>query len=231
MLPKYHPVGRIAYSLVTAVDTPDPYTAVVRLKAPFGPFVFMTALNTGAIVPKHLLAGQDITTAEFNRKPVGTGPFKIAEAVKGSHYVLERNPDYFKKGQPYLDRVVLRVMPNPASRVLAFEKGEVDVLYSFFLPVEQAGRVKALPGVVVKEYMLFPEVITLFFNLKDTKALGRRARAPGHRARHRQEIPRREGLLRPGPPGHQPDPVEPRLGAQPQGAGLRLRPGEGGGAP
>jgi len=172
VLPRYHPVGRLGYSLVTAVDTPDPYMAVVRLKAPFGPFVFMTALNTGPIIPKHLLAGQDITNAEFNRRPVGTGPFRIAEAVKGSHYVLERNPDYFKKGQPYLDRVVLRVMPNPASRVLAFEKGEVDVLYSFFLPVEQAGRLKAMPGVAVKEYMLFPEVITLFFNLKDTKPLG-----------------------------------------------------------
>jgi peptide/nickel transport system substrate-binding protein len=171
VLPKYHPVGRLSYSLVTAVETPDPSTAVVRLKAPFGPFVFMTALNTGAIVPKHLLAGQDFASAEFNRKPVGTGPFKIAEAVKGSHYVLERNPDYFKKGQPYLDRVVLRVMPNPASRVLAFEKGEVDVLYSFFLPVEQAGRLKAMPGLVVKEFMLFPEVVTLFFNLKDSKPL------------------------------------------------------------
>jgi peptide/nickel transport system substrate-binding protein len=171
VLPRYHPVGRLSYSLVTAVETPDPYTAVVKLKAPFGPFVFMTALNTGAIVPKHLLAGQDFAAAEFNRKPVGTGPFKIAEAVKGSHYVLERNPDYFKKGQPYLDRVVLRVMPNPASRVLAFEKGEVDVLYSFFLPVEQAGRLKAMPGLVVKEYMLFPEVVTLFFNLKDSKPL------------------------------------------------------------
>jgi peptide/nickel transport system substrate-binding protein len=170
-LAKYHPVGRLSYSLVTAVDTPDPYTAVVRLKAPFGPFILMTAMNTGVIVPKHLLAGQDFAAAEFNRKPVGTGPFRIAEAVKGSHYVLERNPDYFKKGQPYLDRVVLRVMPNSASRVLAFEKGEVDVLYSFWLPVEQAGRVKALPGVVVKEYMLFPEVVTLFFNQKASKPL------------------------------------------------------------
>jgi peptide/nickel transport system substrate-binding protein len=86
--------------------------------------------------------------------------------------VLERNPDYWKPGRPYLDRVVLRVMPNPPSRVLAFEKGEVDVLYSFFLPREQAARVKALPGVVVKDYMLFPEVITLFFNVKDSKPLG-----------------------------------------------------------
>ncbi len=138
VLPKYHPVGRLSYSLVTAVETPDPYTAV---------------------------------SAEFNRRPVGTGPFKIAEAVKGSHYVLERNPDYFKKGQPYLDRVILRVMPNPASRVLAFEKGEVDVLYTFFLPVEQAGRLKAMPGLVVKDFMLFPEVVTLFFNIKDSKPL------------------------------------------------------------
>src|SRR6266496_5940538 len=40
-LAKYHPVGRLSYSLVTAVDTPDPYTAIVRLKAPFGPFILM----------------------------------------------------------------------------------------------------------------------------------------------------------------------------------------------
>ncbi|HXG15602.1 MAG TPA: ABC transporter substrate-binding protein [Calidithermus sp.] len=172
VLPRYHPTGRLGYAAVAAIDTPDPFTAVVRLKKPFAPFLFMTNLNSGPILPRHLLEGQDIVNAEFNRKPVGTGPFRIAEAVKGSHYVLERNPDYWKPGQPYLDRVVLRVMPNPAARVLAFERGEVDVLYSFFLPREQAARVKALPGVTFKDHMLFPEVVTLFFNLKDTKPLG-----------------------------------------------------------
>jgi peptide/nickel transport system substrate-binding protein len=172
VLPKYHPTGRVAFQVVSAVDTPDPLTAVVHLKKPFAPFLFMTNLNNAPILPKHLLEGKDFTTAEFNSKPVGTGPFRLGEISKGSHYVLERNPDYFKPGRPYLDRVVLRVMPNPPSRVLAFEKGEVDVLYSFFLPREQAARVKAMPGVVVKDYMLFPEVITLFFNLKDSKPLG-----------------------------------------------------------
>jgi peptide/nickel transport system substrate-binding protein len=172
VLAKYHPTGRLGFSTIATIDTPDPLTAVVRLKEPFAPFLFMTNLNSGPILPKHLLEGQDPTTGEFSRKPVGTGPFRLVEAVKGSHYVLERNPTYFKKDRPYLDRVVLRVMPNPASRVLAFEKGEVDVLYSFFLPREQANRVKALPGVTTKEHMLFPEVITLFFNLKDTKPLG-----------------------------------------------------------
>ena len=63
-------------------------------------------------------------------------------------------------------------MPNPASRVLAFEKGEVDVLYSFFLPREHAARLKGTSGITFKDYMLFPEVVTLFFNLKDTKPLG-----------------------------------------------------------
>ena len=172
ILAKYHPTGRLAYQVVQSIETPDPHTAVIRLKKPFGPMLFMTNLNSGPVLPKHLLEGKDIATAEFNRKPVGTGPFRIAEAVKGSHYVLERNPDYFKNGRLHLDRVVLRVMPNPASRVLAFEKGEVDVLYSFFLPREHAARLKTTPGIVFKDYMLFPEVITLFFNLKDTKAFG-----------------------------------------------------------
>lgn len=171
VLAKYHPTGRLGYAVVEAVDTPDPHTAVVRLKRPFGPFLFMTNLNSGPVLPRHLLEGKDVPTADFNRKPVGSGPFRLVEAVKGSHYVLERNPHYFKTGRPYLDRVVLRVMPNPASRVLAFEKGEVDVLYSFFLPREQAARMKGMPGINFKDYMLFPEVITLFFNLKDTPPL------------------------------------------------------------
>jgi peptide/nickel transport system substrate-binding protein len=173
VIAKYHPTGRRTFQVVSSIDTPDPHTVVVKLKKPFGPFLFMTSLNSGAILPKHLLEGKDIAAAtEFQQKPVGTGPFRLVEAVKGSHYVFERNRDYFKKGQPYLDRVVLRVMPNPASRVLAFEKGEVDVLYSFFLPREHAARMKTTPGIVFKDYMLFPEVITLFFNLRDTKPLG-----------------------------------------------------------
>ena len=124
VLAKYHPTGRLGFSNLASIDTPDPHTAVMKLKAPFAPLLFMTNLNSGPVLPKHLLEGQDVTAAEFNRKPVGTGPFRITEAVKGSHYVLERFPDYFKKGRPYLDRVILRVMPAPASRVLAFEKGE-----------------------------------------------------------------------------------------------------------
>jgi peptide/nickel transport system substrate-binding protein len=172
VLAKLHPIGRLGFSNVTAIDTPDPFTVVMKLKAPFAPLLFMTSLCMSPILPKHVLEGQDLATSEFNRKPIGTGPFKIAEAVKGSHYLLERNPDYFKPGRPYLDRVILKVMPNPASRVLAFEKGEVDVLYSFYLPREQTARVKALPGVFSKDYMLFPEVVTLFFNLKDSKPLG-----------------------------------------------------------
>jgi peptide/nickel transport system substrate-binding protein len=172
VLAKYHPTGRQAFSMVETVDTSDPNVAVVKLKAPFGPFLFMTTESSAPILPKHALEGQDIVNGEFSKKPIGTGPFKLVEATKGSHYVLERNPDYFKPGRPYLDRVVLRVMPNGASRVLAFEKGEVDVLYTFSLPREQAGRVKALPNVVSKDFMLYPEVVTLFFNLKDSKPLG-----------------------------------------------------------
>src|SRR5262249_51562889 len=73
VLPKYHPTGRVAFQVVSAVDTPDPLTAVVRLKKPFAPFLFMTNLNNAPILPKHLLEGKDFATAEFNSKPVGTG--------------------------------------------------------------------------------------------------------------------------------------------------------------
>lgn len=62
-----------------AIETPDPCTAMVKLKNPFGPFLFMTSENSGPILLRHLLQGQDVAKAEFNRKPVGTGPFRIAE--------------------------------------------------------------------------------------------------------------------------------------------------------
>ena len=54
------------------------------------------------IVPEHILKGQDLNTAEFNRKPIGTGPFKFVEWKRGERIVLEANPDYHG-GRPALE--------------------------------------------------------------------------------------------------------------------------------
>jgi peptide/nickel transport system substrate-binding protein len=81
----------------------------------------------------------------MNFKPVGTGPFKFKEWVRGSHIVLERNPDYFRKDKIFLDRVVFQIIPDSGARQVALEKGEVDHIPYFALPpaaVEPLTRAK-----------------------------------------------------------------------------------------
>src|SRR3546814_16560882 len=80
------------------------------------------------IVPKHLYEGTDYLTNPANQAPVGTGPFKFKEWKKGSHIVLVRNPDYWRKGKPYLDKIVFHVIPDAASRAVAFENPVVQHL-------------------------------------------------------------------------------------------------------
>jgi ABC-type transport system substrate-binding protein len=59
---------------------------------------------------------------------VGTGPFKFVEWVRNSRFVVERNPDYWQKGKPYLDRVVFRGMQNTETREAAFKSGQTDII-------------------------------------------------------------------------------------------------------
>jgi peptide/nickel transport system substrate-binding protein len=103
----------------------------------------------GPIIPKHLFEGTDIQKNPYNLKPVGTGPFRFKEYVKGSHISLEKNPDYWQKDErgsslPYLDRLVFRIMPDTASRLMSMEKREVDYQSYPGFPVESAQKLKEL---------------------------------------------------------------------------------------
>lgn len=60
-------------------------------------------------------------------EPVGTGPFRLAEWVRGDRIVLERNRDYYRPGVPKLDRVVFRFIPDPNAALAALKAGDVDV--------------------------------------------------------------------------------------------------------
>ena len=72
---------------------------------------------------------------------MGTGPFKFVTYKRGAEIRLARNPAYFKQGLPYLDEVVMRVIPDASTQVLALENGEVDFLWG--VPGPAAGRLTA----------------------------------------------------------------------------------------
>lgn len=113
---------------VETITAPDASTVVFTLKKPFGPFINAFEVSTMPIVPKHLYEGTDFASNENNATPIGTGPFKFDEWVKGSYIHLVKNEDYYIDGLPYLDETYYRVIPDAASRAVAFETGEVNVL-------------------------------------------------------------------------------------------------------
>jgi peptide/nickel transport system substrate-binding protein len=68
--------------------------------------------------------GRDMRT-----KPIGTGPFKMAEFKRNEVIKLVKNPDYFKKGRPYLDAIEWKIVPNRSTRMLGFQTGQFDMTF------------------------------------------------------------------------------------------------------
>lgn len=126
VLSKFHPRGIATFREVESYDTPDAYTLVLRLKQP-APYI-MSALSgyESPMLPKHLLEGTDLRNAPLANNPVGTGPYKFVEWRRGEYIRLEKNPSYWKPNRPYLNRLVARFIPDPATRTSLLEKGEVQ---------------------------------------------------------------------------------------------------------
>ncbi|MCA1971459.1 MAG: ABC transporter substrate-binding protein [Caenispirillum sp.] len=144
-LPETHPRARANFSHVESVTAPDDQTVVFKLKQPFPAFIKAFEVSSAPMMPAHVYEGTDYKQNEKNATPIGTGPFKFDQWVKGSHIRLMKNENYYLEGKPYLDAISFRVIPDAASRALALETGEVDI--SQFNDVEpfDVPRLKALP--------------------------------------------------------------------------------------
>jgi peptide/nickel transport system substrate-binding protein len=71
-----------------------------------------------------------VPTRDMRTKPIGTGPFKFVEFKGNESIKLAKNPDYWKKGQPYVDAVEYRIMTNRSTRMLSFVAKEFDMTFS-----------------------------------------------------------------------------------------------------
>lgn len=151
--------------VLDSITTPDLNTVVFNFKTPYAAFLALIDKVNAPILPKHIYEGTDPLTNPANQKPIGTGAFKFLEGVKGDHYTMVRNHHYFKKGLPYLDRIVVRIIPDESSTSAAFERGEVDFLPG--APVLDYDRLSRLPGVssTLKGREAFASVTYLIFNL------------------------------------------------------------------
>ena len=86
----------------------DKHTVEAILPRPFAPF--LNNLTLAPVAPKHLLEKEDINRTDFNRSPIGTGPFKFVEWKTSDRIVLKANPDYFL-GKPKLDKIEIKIIP------------------------------------------------------------------------------------------------------------------------
>ncbi|MBE3639621.1 ABC transporter substrate-binding protein [Mangrovicoccus algicola] len=138
---------RASLAYVDTIEAVDDTTVVFTLKEPFGPFISVFEVGTMPMVPKHIYEGTDFATNEMNATPIGTGPFKFEAWEKGSFIHLVKNEDYYIDGLPYLDEVYYRVIPDAASRAVAFETGEVDVLPGGSVENWDVARLTEMDGV------------------------------------------------------------------------------------
>jgi peptide/nickel transport system substrate-binding protein len=164
---KYGARFKAAADLITSIDTPDARTLVIQLSKPYGPLLFSLSAYAGAaIVPAHLFKGTNVLENPASLdKPVGTGPFILKEWRRGDRLVLERNPNYWQPGKPYLDQIVLKIIPDGGTRVLALKAGEVDYSYFYFYPPSRIKEAQSDPRLQLREQAV-PQDKVLIFNLR-----------------------------------------------------------------
>ena len=133
------------------VQAPDELTVVYNLNDP--------SVNAPALasIPSSVGVIQSPTAwktkgEDFNRNPVGTGPYILKSWTAGDRMVLEKNPDYWNKGHPYLDRITLKPLPDSQSRFASLQSGEADIVWDDEYDADNIQRAQKDPKLTVHTY-------------------------------------------------------------------------------
>ena len=111
------------YEDVEEITVLDGRTVAFRLAEPNAAFLeYMTM----AVLPRHLLEGEDMQTSGFFRAPVGTGPYKLERWDVGQAIVLVKNEDYYL-GCPNIDQIIFKIVGDDNAQAVQLESGELDL--------------------------------------------------------------------------------------------------------
>jgi len=126
---KNHPFQTM-FAPVEKVETPDQYTAVIRMSHAHPAILLALSPALCPILPKHVYGdGQDLKDHPRNsRDVVGSGPFKLKSFTPGQEIVLERFDKYFIPDEPYLDRIVIKINPDATTLMLGLERGDLQLI-------------------------------------------------------------------------------------------------------
>ncbi|HEU5299234.1 MAG TPA: ABC transporter substrate-binding protein [bacterium] len=128
-------IKRDLFAVIKSAEAVDRYTVRITLAEPFAPLLDNLATVFASIVPK-----ADI---DYKQVSIGTGPFMLDSFTRGTRYVYKRHADYFERGQPYLDEIVIHILRDFATRAAALRASRIDVVdllpYGQALPIIREG--------------------------------------------------------------------------------------------
>lgn len=169
-----------AFEKIKSIEPLDRHTVRFTLKEPFAPFLVNLAVI--GIVPKHAVQKSG---GNFDRQPVGTGPFRLTEFLPDERVILKSNTDYFE-GRPKMDTIVFKIVPDSTVRLLELSQGNIHLLQNDIPPdlfpfVEKRSNLK----IIKKEGTTYSY---LGFNLEDPILKDRRVREAIAHAIDRERI-------------------------------------------
>ena len=157
--PKSGAVGTSGYREIESVNCPDSHTAVIKFKAFYAAYL----VPFWAILPHHATGDPgEMTHWDYNRNPIGTGPFKISEWKSGDHVTLVPNPNF--RGKPQLDSVIIRFVPSRDVGLQLLQSGEVTIVGD--LVEANLPQLSNTPGIAIDKAQ-GPRSERLLLNLAD----------------------------------------------------------------
>lgn len=140
---------------VSGLIAKDPHTLIIRLEEPYAPFLSILAMANAKVVPKEAMG------AAFNRKPVGTGPFRFESWESGKSIILSANGEYFG-GRPHLDTLYFQIYPNnELERIFDdFERGYIE---ESIIPSDKYEMIRTNPNYTQRYTMVSKPSLNLVY--------------------------------------------------------------------
>ena len=157
--------SRAGYDRIAKATSPDPFTAIVRLKAPWAPAV-ATIFSYGTapqyVLPAHVLEKEpDLSKSAFGSHPIGNGPFRFVAWRRGESVTYEANPSYWR-GAPRIARIDARIVSDPGTNLTLLRTGEID--WNLIAPIQQ----KTLAGRTDLHYRYVPLAVVFGITINTT---------------------------------------------------------------
>ena len=146
----WKPESTDGFDRITGVDTPDSLTAVVHYREVYAPYQLQFVRGT---LPRHVLAGRDIDkAADYNRAPLGTGPYRVKEWRTGEYILLERSEQYWRGAEfPKIRRLLFRFLTNATTRINQLKTGEVHMVA--LVPWDKVRELRAIPSLRLNQVL------------------------------------------------------------------------------